>query len=534
MTAVWHYGQRSYVKLHRVLPGGEIAWVGWLGNAGVESDYAQPVYGDPMDEPPAEAAIVQWVFDAQKGSATDQKSYEQELQARPRYLVSEGRVLDGSGHLGKYLYWFSADIGEKGYPLSVGNTDADYLVTVSRESSIDPAGSVICTAGDAYLYYYGDGNETILFEFVSVTSFRHPAKHENWIRDRNAVIGDRPLTRIVIPGSHDAGSYQISRAGGEMTSRAQEVDIMAQLLAGSRFLDLRTDMYQGVWYMFHGDDWTDVRFEHVVEQLGSFLDEHPDEFVLVELLVSDVKGVPGMSGDYRDAWNLLFSRVHEHLLNYLDEDGNETKINEVTPNSLRASGKNLLVFGWGAATSWHFDVETASGRFLQYAEQGDPLASGATRIYVSPWPSKPEGELPHGRVADLEGVYLDWKTVVPQAEDILKAYRKYLGTFGLWNLQTNLPWQLWNYDNSLYENHTRVTPALVYYLQQGWINRHKANIVNMDYLGDTVVDAFGSYDLVSTVIAANDASEESLRELASSPPEASSSTDQARPLSESL
>jgi hypothetical protein len=532
MAAVWHYGEPFYVKLYRVVPGGPNAWVGWLGNAGVESDYAQPVAG-PEDVPPTGSAKVQWVVDAQRGDATDEKTYEKELAERPRYLTSDGRVLDGSGHKGKYLYWHSADIGDKGYALTIQSTDDDYLVTVSRESSIDPAGSVICTAGDSYLYYYGEGNATILLEFVSASNYSRPAKHENWIRDRNAIIGDRPLTKIVIPGSHDAGSYQISRAGGEMTSRAQQVDVMSQLLAGSRFLDLRTDMYQDVWYMHHGADWTDVRFEHVVEQLGTFLDDHPDEFVLVELLVADVKGVPGMSGNYRKAWNMLFSRVHEHLLNYADEAGNKTDITTVTPNSLKAAGKNLLVFSWGEATSWHFDVDTASGDFLQDAEKSDPLASGATRIFVSPWESKPEGEKPEGHVADLEGVYLDPSVRVVQAADIYEGYLDYQGTGGLWNLQTNVPWQLYNYQLSLYDGHLRVTPALVYYLQLRKINNDKANIINMDYLGDVVINVAGSHDLVSAVIAANVASKQPEPVPSSSRSEPSSSTDPARPLAES-
>src|SRR5262245_44091394 len=119
----------------------------------------------------------------------------------------------------------------------------------------------------------------------------------------------------------------MSRAGGSATSRAQQVDIMAQLLGGSRYLDLRIDMYHdGVWYIRHGSDWTWVRFDHVVEQLGSFLDTYPDEFVLVALLVAGISGVAGMRGDYKNAWQMLFNRVHTHHLNYTDGAGKRTRI----------------------------------------------------------------------------------------------------------------------------------------------------------------------------------------------------------------
>jgi hypothetical protein len=329
--------------------------------------------------------------------------------------------------------------------------------------------------------------------------------HSNWIRDRKAIIGDRPLPKIVIPGSHDAGAYQISRGGGAMTSRAQQVDIMAQLNAGSRFLDLRTDMYRNVWYIRHGSDWTDVTFNHVVEQLGEFLDSHPDEFVLVALLVTNTSGAPGMSGGYKNAWQMLFNRVHTHHLNYTDEDGKRTDITQVTPNSLREAGKNLLVFSWGAAVSWYFDVNASSGEFVRYAEKDDPLTFGTKRIFVSPWESKLEGQAASGQnIADLQGVYLDWDVVVPEAQDMYDAYRTYRSSGGLWNLQTNLPWKFGNYPLSLYAKHTFITPGIVKYLQGGQISRTRANIINMDYLGDKVVNSDGSFDLVSAVIAAND------------------------------
>lgn len=133
----------------------------------------------------------------------------------------------------------------------------------------------------------------------------------------------------------------------------------------------------------------------------------------------------------------------------------------------------------------------------------DTAESGATPILVSPWESKPEGEQPAGQVADLEGVYLDPSVHVVQAADIYQGYLGYQRTGGLWNLQTNVPWQLYHYALSLYDGHMRVTPALVYYLQLRRINNDKANIINMDYLGDLVVDVDGSHDLVSAVIAAN-------------------------------
>ena len=52
-------------------------------------------------------------------------------------------------------------------------------------------------------------------------------------------IGDRPLKDIVIPGSHDAGTYVMQNSIDNNSSQCQEISILQQLEEGSRYLDLR-------------------------------------------------------------------------------------------------------------------------------------------------------------------------------------------------------------------------------------------------------------------------------------------------------
>ncbi|MBO9521087.1 MAG: hypothetical protein J7518_06070 [Nocardioidaceae bacterium] len=510
-TPHWFYGPFSYVRLYYQTPTG-YAWLGWLGNAGETDDYAAPVEGKEEGPPPPEATKVQWAFDVQKGSGGD------DLADRPWYLTSQGRILDGTWGDGYTLYWKSGTLGgTTGYPMAYDVSDVnDNLLTLHRVMAHDPAGSIVHTLDNySRLAYYQDGSEEVpvFFEFVPASDLESP-EHENWVRDRKSIIGGRNLTQIVIPGSHDAGAYEISRPAGDFTSRTQLFDITSQLSFGARFLDLRPSFYadDGVWYIKHGSDWTDVRWDHVIEQVGAFLDNHPEEFLIIELLVDQEHGTAGMTGRCRDAWQMLWDRVHQYHWNYTDENGVVSDITTITPDLMTSTHKNLLVFGWGKSTSWYFDVND-HGDFVQYANSptDPPLQPGGTRVFISPWESKPEGGTlsRSSKVADFEGVYADYVFSVPSAEDILKEYQDYVANTmaqGLWNLQTNVPYQAWNYDVSLWLHHQAIWPGIVDYLQDGSIARPDLNIVNVDFVGDIVNVYPRNKDdnLVSVLIKLND------------------------------
>ena len=521
---VWHYGEHYYVKLYYVPDGGSPTWLGWLGTAGVDESYAVPVQGDEDLPPPDTAAQVQWTFDASKGDSTDADSYRKLVASRPRYLTSQGhtggRVLGGKDHNGRELYWWSSDdIPGNGYPITRSTWDSgrDGDKTwwkVRRDLPTDDPSCFVHTYDNfsELAYYVMKSEVPVLFQFVAAASLRQKTDHEKWITKRWASIAGRPLTQIVIPGSHDAGSYQIADRT-DATSRAQQVDVATQLLAGSRFLDLRIDEYQNAWYMFHGDAWTDVQFEHVIQQIDEFLASHTKEFLLIELLVTkDGKGINGMTGDLRKGWQLLFNTLHKYHYNYRDETDptnadKNADITRLTPEKLSAAGRNLLTFGWGESTYWYFDIDVDSGAWVRDAQKDDPLQPGTKRIFVSPWESKPEKTTQTDKVPDLEGVYVDepfW-TSGPTAKDIEDGYNNYNRMGGqLWNLQTNLPWQFATMFTSIYQHHEEVTPGLVTAIIENRITRDKANIINIDYVGD-IVDAGGvGFDLIGNVIKMND------------------------------
>lgn len=144
--------------------------------------------------------------------------------------------------------------------------------------------------------------EELLFEFVPVSAF-DPAKDSyapalkskysdwtkidtpTWMGDLKDVIGERSLADLIIPGSHDAASWEIPIAGGDQRSQTQSRQIYGQLRAGSRYLDLRFFAgCDGTWRGFHGMDTTAARLGPVLDDINRFIDESPDEILVISLL----------------------------------------------------------------------------------------------------------------------------------------------------------------------------------------------------------------------------------------------------------
>lgn len=80
--------------------------------------------------------------------------------------------------------------------------------------------------------------------------------HSSWMRD---VVKRRPDVRLcdlVMPGSHDAGMYETHDyplGGGGSWAKTQSYNFVNQLIAGSRYFDIRTCQHQGAVVTYHGD-----------------------------------------------------------------------------------------------------------------------------------------------------------------------------------------------------------------------------------------------------------------------------------------
>jgi len=159
---------------------------------------------------------------------------------------------------------------------------------------------------------------------------------DTWMGDLNEVIGQRPLSHVIIPGTHDSATYGISldnvglaiAQGGDITqwanlalptvvlwSVAQTLTVEQQLLAGVRVFDIRVawrdqkkfwgvfydgakdafgvEQPEGVqgpkgaetyyfknFYTWHGA--YSVKLEDFINPIKDFIDKHPSEVVILK------------------------------------------------------------------------------------------------------------------------------------------------------------------------------------------------------------------------------------------------------------
>jgi len=100
---------------------------------------------------------------------------------------------------------------------------------------------------------------------------------QNWMKNVN---GETLLSRISIPGSHDAGSlYSL----GDLAGKCQDVSIKNQLNFGSRYLDIRLELFNENFRVVH--DYVDQKlsFDSVINDCKDFLKYHPTETIIMSI-----------------------------------------------------------------------------------------------------------------------------------------------------------------------------------------------------------------------------------------------------------
>ncbi len=128
----------------------------------------------------------------------------------------------------------------------------------------------------------------------SFPSFTPGESHENWMRDLAPVIGQRPLRQVVIPGSHDAATYDGWDSVTRSLAQAQSQGIMSQLNAGSRWFDLRFRYYDwgsggcsplcADYWNYHGIAVSGVvRMSDVLAAVVEWSKQHPREIVMLSI-----------------------------------------------------------------------------------------------------------------------------------------------------------------------------------------------------------------------------------------------------------
>lgn len=104
--------------------------------------------------------------------------------------------------------------------------------------------------------------------------------NSNWM-EKTPSIFKLPLTRIILFGTHQSGTYSISEIGDSI-SICQSVDVRHQLIAGARTLDLRPGKYDKKIVSGHGPHPGD-KMSNILLQIKAFLEENSKEFIILQL-----------------------------------------------------------------------------------------------------------------------------------------------------------------------------------------------------------------------------------------------------------
>ena len=142
--------------------------------------------------------------------------------------------------------------------------------------------------------------------------------NEHWMKDNWEHIKDKRLRELVIPGTHDSGTYQLGWGTGGNTAKTQTNSIGSQLKDGIRYFDLRVREAHhydcadpSVWWLFH--TWDSYRLQVALDEIVAFLSKPGNES---EVIILDFQDTVDIYKDER-AKNVLVGMIQDKLGPYL-------------------------------------------------------------------------------------------------------------------------------------------------------------------------------------------------------------------------
>lgn len=134
----------------------------------------------------------------------------------------------------------------------------------------------------------------------------------NWMAERKEILGPLKMNKIFLPGTHDSASYAIHKRADrediiEKYVITQDVDVLAQLIYGVRYLDIRVGYYprtNEIWWANHGIVQL-MPLRIIIEQVKEFLDNTE------EIVIFDVQEFP--VGFHKNL------SIHQQFVKYLEK-----------------------------------------------------------------------------------------------------------------------------------------------------------------------------------------------------------------------
>ena len=159
------------------------------------------------------------------------------------------------------------------------------------------------------------------------------ADNSKWM---SHIYDDTLVSEIVMPGSHDAGSYDMVWLG-----ETQQFDIETQLRMGVRYFDIRVNKVDGKFVIFHSII-NGVEFLPILESIKDFIIENPTETLLL-----DFQHFSGNSQN--DVYNFIKEYLYDDGL-LVENNTNKSDLGFISSLKLIDARGKCIIF-WGDRSS---------------------------------------------------------------------------------------------------------------------------------------------------------------------------------------
>lgn len=261
-----------------------------------------------------------------------------------------------------------------------------------------------------------------------------------WMADMMQQIGDVPLCRVTLPGTHDSGTYpmttrsaldpynegarlrvvmaaeRVAQQRGTSTrplivdwSKAQDLSITDQLQAGIRYLDLRVSLVDSTYVLGHV--LVCGTLDDALQQVLMFTQQNPGELIIV-----DVNHVYGMETTESQVAliNFIAGILDGRLVEGPPTLGPNNTVNEILHHDSDDKARVILLFASAAAVA-------SCGRTDVWCSEAENFPPCESSQIISLWPdqSTPTGVIEHIRSQperDLNRFYVSQGQITPSEE----------------------------------------------------------------------------------------------------------------------
>ena len=214
---------------------------------------------------------------------------------------------------------------------------------------------------------------------------------ENWMRDRAEQIGDRPLSQLRIPGTHDAGTFSIPRSGAVVavaqadagtaqfagipedfvlgTQLTQNTTFTEQFNAGIRYLDFRVVCEPDGMFIVH--TFRGMPISDALTEIAAWATKHPQEVIFLDVQKNYGCASQTYSGGNGDSilGNDLFAQLVANSFGSTLAKRPESADSKTTLGSLVSQGTNVVPF--------FIDLEFAQRSEVWWLRSSNTLPPGA-------------------------------------------------------------------------------------------------------------------------------------------------------------